>query len=254
MIFILGGNGFVGSAFVRWCEEQQRPYVNITRDNYKDYVGQRCDVFVNANGNSKKFLAAKEPMSDFALSVESVRRSLEDFHYGVYVYLSSCDVYPDCSTSDANSEDTVIDVRQQSPYGFHKYLAEQCVRHRAEKWLILRMGGFVGPNLKKNPIYDILHGGPLWVDPESELQFLPTDEMPRIVTRILEAGRTNETFNTCGRGVVKLSDVMKRSGRHVNVVEEAARVRYEVNVSKLSRIFDIPESSASVQNYITMYK
>ena len=58
MIFILGGNGFVGSGLVRACAAQERPYVVLTRENYADYVGQPCDVFINANGNSKKFMAA----------------------------------------------------------------------------------------------------------------------------------------------------------------------------------------------------
>src|SRR5881397_1495230 len=97
MIFILGGEGFVGSAFARLCQAQRRPYASITRENYRDFIGKSCEVLVNANGNSRKTLAANAPLSDFDASVRSVRQSLIDFRPETYVLLSSCDVYPDCS-------------------------------------------------------------------------------------------------------------------------------------------------------------
>ena len=55
------------------------------------------------------------------------------------------------------------------------------MRHSTRNWLILRLGGFVGLGLKKNPIYDILQGGPLWLAPESELQFLQVEFYPNIL-------------------------------------------------------------------------
>src|SRR5262249_37848750 len=175
LIFIIGGRGLVGSAFVRLFESTGQPHAVIQRDNYNDFAGQRCDVLINANGNSSKPLARNNPLADFEASVRSVRASLIDFQFDRYVLLSSCDVYPDCSSPAVTGEDQPIDVARQSPYGFHKYLAEQCVAHAAPGSLILRCGGFVGPGLRKNAIYDILHGGTLYLDPASELQFLHTD-------------------------------------------------------------------------------
>ena len=123
MIFIIGGGGFVGSAFVRSCAKAGKEFSIINRQNYGEFVGKRCDVLINANGNSKKFLAQKDPLQDFDASVRSVRASLIDFRHDYYIYLSSCDVYPDCSSPETTSEDQKLDVSEQSPYGFHKYLA-----------------------------------------------------------------------------------------------------------------------------------
>ena len=127
MIFVLGGKGFIGSAICRYLEGRQIPFQSITRENYSGYVGKACDVLINANGNSKKYIADKEPLIDFDLTVRSVRSSIQDFKHSKYVYLSSCDVYDDCSSGKTTQEDTYILNTNVSNYGFHKYIAEEIV-------------------------------------------------------------------------------------------------------------------------------
>jgi nucleoside-diphosphate-sugar epimerase len=248
--FILGGAGFLGSAVVRVLQRRGEPYVVITRDNYADYTGQRCDVFINANGNAKKFLAHREPMVDFDASTRSVRTSLEDFDYGTYVYFSSVDVYPDPSKSDSTGEDAPLDVSAQIPYGFHKYLAEQCVRHRAARWLIPRFGAFVGPGLQKNAVFDILAGQPLWVDARSAFQFLSTDDAAEIVFALLDQQVSNQVFNVCGRGQISVEDMLRIVGKHVPVQPGSPVITYDVNISKLKRHLDVPSSYDVVQAYM----
>jgi nucleoside-diphosphate-sugar epimerase len=249
MIFILGGNGFVGSAFARLCARQGREHVVITRENYDSLRGKACKIFVNANGNSRKRLPVEQPLADFDQSVRSVRASLVDFAYDRYVFLSSCDVYPDCSTPERTGEDSALDLSCVSPYGFHKLLAEQCVRHVSPRHLIFRMGGFVGPGMKKNAIFDILGGGPLWLDPESELQFLPTDRLALAVLDLAERVQ-NETFNICGRGTIALGEVIALVGRPVPVVAGAPRVRYEIQLSKILQAIELPESRSAVLEFV----
>ena len=76
MIGIIGGNGFVGSAFVRHCQRVGLAHVVIDRENYAAMVGRKWDVLVNANGNSKKFLASEKPLEEFDASVRSVPQEL----------------------------------------------------------------------------------------------------------------------------------------------------------------------------------
>lgn len=251
MIFILGGQGFVGSAFARYCEQHRVPHTTITRSNYEALVGEKCRVFVNANGNSSKIQSRRDPAADFDASVRSVRRSLIDFPADLYVHLSSCDVYPACSSPGSSSEASSFSVADQSRYGFHKYLAEQCVMHSAPKWLIFRMGGFVGPGLKKNAIYDILHGGPLWLDPTSRLQFIQTDICAEIILRIAEKAHLhNEVFNICGRGTIGLDEVMEFAGVSVPVQPNSPIVHYEADIRKLSQLVDIPRTYETVRTYV----
>jgi nucleoside-diphosphate-sugar epimerase len=250
MIAIIGGHGFVGSAFARYCSRHGLAHTVIGRDNYQSCIGSTWDLVINANGNSKKFLAKDRPLEEFDASVRSVRMSLQDFRARRYVYISTCDVYPDCSAPATTREDVVPDVTRQSPYGFHKYLAEQCVRHAADHWLIFRLGGCVAPGLRKNPIFDILHGQPLWLDPASALQYLATDEAARIVFTLLEKGLDRETFNLCGRGLISLSEVIEAVGRPAQVRPGSPRVCYDVAIDKLLEQVPVPPSREAVLEFI----
>lgn len=250
MIFILGGRGFVGSAFVRYCQQNRLEHTVIDRANYAEFIGHSCDVLINANGNSKKFLAHQQPLQDFDASVRSVRASLIDFHAALYIYLSSCDVYPDCSSPILTQETSEPDPARQSPYGFHKYLAEACVRHAAERWLIIRQGGFVGPGMKKNPIFDILRGGPLWLDPASELQYLHTDDNAKIIFELIRQGINNEIINVCGKGLISLQEVINLKGSAIEVKAGSPRVRYDVSIEKLSTLVDVPETRQTVIKFL----
>jgi nucleoside-diphosphate-sugar epimerase len=250
MIFILGGRGFVGSAFARVCERAGRDFLVIDRKNYSEVIGKSCAVLINAAGNSRKYLPQHNPLQDFDESVRSVRASLIDFTYNHYVHLSSCDVYPDCTSPQTTSEEQQLDVSRQSPYGFHKYLAEQCVRHAAKKWLIARFGGFVGAGLKKNPIFDILNGGQLWLDPESELQFMDVERAADIVLTLIEKDIQNDTFNICGRGVLKLREVINWTGLHVLAQPGSPVVRYEVDIAKISALVDMPDTRNTVKGFM----
>ena len=251
MIFILGGNGFVGSAIARHCTSRKIAYTVITRENYSALKGRRCSIFINANGNSKKFLAEDQPLVEFDASVRSVRSSLLDFKFNHYVHLSSCDVYPDCSSPSFTLEDMDLDVARQSHYGFHKYLAEICVRHVARRWLIIRMGGFVGPGMKKNPIFDILNDRPLWLDPASELQYMHTDAFAKILFDVIDRNVENQVINVCGVGTISLKEAIDCAGRCVTTMPGSPLVRYEASVERLRSMVPVPDSRSTVFEFIT---
>jgi nucleoside-diphosphate-sugar epimerase len=250
MIFILGGNGFVGSGLARYCITNKIPHQIITRENYKNFIGQHCEVLINANGNSKMYLAKQSPLEDFEASVRSVRASLCDFPADYYIYLSSCDVYPDYSSPKTTTETLEIDVSKQRPYGFHKYLAEKCVIHQAKEWLILRLGGLIGPNMIKNPIFDILNNQPLWLDPSSEMQFIHTDTAAKITFELLNKKVSSSIINVCGEGTITLNDVINAINRPVNVREGSPHVRYNVSIQKLKGITQPPATRQVVLDFV----
>lgn len=252
MIFLLGGNGFVGSGFMRVLEAHRVPFELITRTNYADFIGESCDIFINANGNSKKFFAAEDPKAEFQMSVASVRDTLVDFRFRTYVFLSTSDVYPDCSSPDLTREDAAIDIARLSTYGFHKYLSEQCVRHAAKRWLIIRQGGFVGPGLKKNAVYDILNGEKLFVHPESRFQFINTDQSACAILQLLEQGVHNEVINLTAWGTISANEIMELAGRRVPYPKGAVPVTYELSTQKAATWVELPSTVQSISAYLSM--
>ena len=251
MIFVIGGNGFVGSGFVRHLHSQGIAVTVVDRTNYDQLIGAECDILINANGNSKKFLAKDDPKAEFQASVVSVRNSLVDFKFKKYVFLSTSDVYPDCSKPELTREDISFNVAEQSPYGFHKHLAELCVQHAAKDWLIIRQGGFVGPGMKKNAVYDILFGEKIWVHPESRFQFIHTDDSARVVLSLIDKGVTNEIINVTARGTISAAEIMRLAGRDVPHPQDAEPVTYEISTEKTASLVELPLTSDMVRRFLT---
>ncbi|MCC6449832.1 MAG: NAD-dependent epimerase/dehydratase family protein [Candidatus Aureabacteria bacterium] len=248
MILILGARGFVGSAFCAACAEAGLEFRGVDLDDYDGARGARCDVLINADGNSKKYLAEEDPARDFRLSVLSVMDSISDFDFRRYLHISSVAVYPDPSDPRHTAEDAVLDPAAQSRYGFHKRLAEELVVKYCPDWLILRLGGMVGEGLRKGPVHDILTGAPLWVGTGSRFQFIHTRDVARIALRMLVEGCTQEIFNVWGRGTVTLAEVRGRAGL-AGENDLPAEV-WDVNTDKAHRRFGLPSTEDTVRAFI----
>lgn len=249
--FILGGRGYVGSAYARLMDRLGLEHVVLTRDNYADHAGQACDVFINANGNSKKFLADSDPKGEFNASVNSVVASLEDFKSKRYVLLSTGDVYPQQDRPELTVESQAIDTRRVSRYGLHKYIAEEIVRAVHPSWLVLRMGGFVGPGMKKNAIYDILNGPQVWLHCDSELQFISTDRAAELIWAVVEKGVVNETINIGAEGVVRIGDIHNRVNSSIPFTTNPRKVRFELDLGKFRGILGpLPKSIDEVDRFL----
>ncbi len=250
-VAVLGGKGFVGSALVRHCENQRIPCDCIDLDNYAEYSGNSYNLLVNAAGESRKYQVNRDPLGDLRYSLEPLLKSFSDFSFSGYVYISSIDVYPDCSHPDRNLEDTEIDISRLSHYGFHKFLGEKMVEHHCPSWLIVRLGGVLGPGLKKNPVYDLLHDQPLRVHIDSRYQYLSTDTAADAVLDLAGRGIEGGTFNLCGTGTVSLREIRKWLGKTPDYASpDPPREIYEVNNEKVSGLFPIPESRATAREFV----
>src|SRR5439155_6181479 len=227
MIYVVGGTGFVGSAYVRLFTRLGLEHRVVTRTTWEELSGTHCDILVNANGNARKFLADEQLLFDFEQSVRSVAESFEGCSCGTYVFLSSGDVYPDQSSPELTREGQAIDPAHVSRYGQHKLLAEQLVRGRAHEWLIVRMGGFVGPGLKKNAVFDMLHNAAVWLSPDSELQFISTDRAAEIVWSLVEHGVRREVVNLGAEGLVQLRQLHNQLGWQAEFNTWAAKLHDE---------------------------
>lgn len=240
MILVLGGEGFVGSAHARLLRARGLPVTVVTRANYESLRGTACAVLVNANGNSRKFLSARDPLWDFDASVRSVAASLVDFPAERYVFLSSGDVYPDTRAPEATREDQAIEPARLSRYGLHKLLAEQLVRGAHPRALVVRMGGFVGPGLAKNAIFDMLTGAPVWLAPGSALQFIDTDAAAALVWGLVERGVEGTVVNLGAEGVLELGAFHRAIGSASAFREDAPAVRYELSLDRLRALAGVP--------------
>ena len=189
MIALIGSTGFIGSAFARALEARSVKFIALERDAI---YNQLVDVVIDANGNSKKFIAEKHPHFDFQSSVASVSSRLTSLRYSTYVYLSSGEVYGVDQYVSNSSEDVCILEPARSYYGMHRRLAEFLVGAHAKRNFIFRLGGFTGNGLRKNPVYDIVNGNALFVHPDSAFQFMDVDFAANLMLDLLFQHKQDE--------------------------------------------------------------
>jgi nucleoside-diphosphate-sugar epimerase len=256
-VVVVGAQGFVGSAFVRYLKPRPIELIEVTRQNYSERAGSRADMVIQAACNSKKYLADNDPVAEFDLSVTHCLRTLRDFPAPLHVHISSVDVYAELANPSGNTEESPIDVARISHYGLHKLLAEELVRHYAGRWLVVRLAGMVGPGLRKNPVFDLLNNQPLRIHPDSQYQFASTDVVAEAVWRLVEGGEVNQVFNLCGRGLVSPLQIADLAGRKLDLSLLGADARpriVDISICKVSRCFEMPLSIDTVRAFIESYR
>ena len=253
-VAVIGAGGFVGSAFASYIASKPGiELAEVTRGNYDRGAGIARDVVIDASCNSRKYLADEDPFEDFALSVSHKLRILRDFPADFHVHISSVDVYGDLSSPQTTGEEVNSNDRSVSNYGFHKHLAEKLVTHYSDHWLILRLGGMVGPGLRKNPVYDIVHNKPLRVHPDSQYQFMATSDVARIGWMLVERQIHGEVFNICGEGLISPRDIALIAGREVNLelLSESDKPRIvNIDTRKIRQVTLLPATLESIVRFL----
>jgi len=226
-IAILGADGFLGKALCKQFPDA----VRITRGNFHALRGIQFDVFINANGNSRKWWAEKYPFFDYQQSTSSVYKTFKDFNIKHYIYISSSDVY--------NAD--------ESHYGFHKKLAEEIVMRNAESYLILRCSAMIGEGLKKGVVYDLMNKKPLRVSPNSRIQFISTSDVARIAKQLCYC--EHKILYVGGNGSItprEIADMLHDSCAYTEIEPKD----YHMPVITLGELFPLKTSRQYVKEYI----
>ena len=246
-VFILGGRGFIGSELATYFKDFNFDVFSITRYNYKKFVNKKCSLFVNANGNSRKYFASKYPTDDFNLNINGTMNSIFDFKYDKYILLSSIDVYGNFINKISTKEKTLIDKNDLSNYGFTKKISEELVQKYCNKYLILRLGGVLGKNLRKNPIFDISNNKKLFVHPRSKFSFISIFDIFNFILKTQNI--SNEIFNISGQGTIKISDIIDYFNYKKNISNKLPTYNYLINIQKAKKKFSLKKSSYYFKEY-----
>lgn len=239
----------LGSDLVKYLS-QSFLVTSISKDNYAQFTNRAFDVVVNANGNSKRFWANTNPLDDFTASTVSVYKSLFDFKFNTYIYISSSDVYVDHSSNASTSENQIQDSSKLSPYGFHKYLSETIVKNQCKSYVILRTSMLLGKNLKKGPIYDTVNNRSLFISESSRIQMITTVEIANIIKFFLDQNKTNNVVNVGGKGTVNFKNIQNYFSIPVTFSKKAEKQVYEMNVDKINKLFPLKSSEEYLKEFL----
>lgn len=186
---LIGHTGFVGGQLSTQTEYDAK----FNSSNIEDIGGRSFDLIVCAGAPAKKWLANREPEKDRA-TIDRLIGALDRTTAGRFILISTVDVYP--RPVDV-VESTPIDNAENDTYGANRRRLELFVESRFESSLVLRLPGLFGTGLKKNVIYDLIHGNRLdLVNPASVYQFYDLECLWRDIGTCLENGLTLVNFAT----------------------------------------------------------
>ncbi len=160
---LVGSTGFVGGNLLR-----QTSFDALYHSSDIETIrGRSFDLLVCAGARAEKWLANKEPERDIA-GIRRLMDCMAEVQAKHVVLISTVDVYPVPVGVD---ESTPIDPAANTAYGRHRYELERFVNDRFNTTTV-RLPGLFGPGLKKNIIYDLIHGNATdAICPDSVYQF-----------------------------------------------------------------------------------
>jgi nucleoside-diphosphate-sugar epimerase len=247
-VIVLGGSGFLGSEFVNFFNNKNLKVLSLNSKNYKLFRGSFAKLIINANGNTYRYKANKNPTWDFKKSFLSVCKSVHDFKYNFYIFISSVDVYDNKNNKKKNSENSFINTIKLDFYAYHKWIAERYVEKYTKNYLIFRLGTLIGPNMKKGPFYDIIKKNSLFMSLDSKLTIISKLNAVNLILKIYKLKLKNQIFNITSSKSFLLKK-LKNKFTNIKIISNK-KYEYDINVSKIKKFFQIPNSISEVKKYL----
>jgi len=195
---LIGHSGFVGGNLLA-----QRAYDRIYRSTDIDSIrGRTFEHVVCAGVQAMKWWANLHPAEDRA-GIGRLLAPLAEVKAGRFTLISTIDVYPVPRGVD---EDSVIDRQGHHAYGLHRLEIEERIREWFPAVLVLRLPGLFGPGLKKNVIFDMLHGNDLHkIHPGGVFQYYDLRHLTADIDRAwsLGLGLLNLSCEPLGTGEIR---------------------------------------------------
>ena len=226
-IGIIGSNGFLGNTLRHISKNYEYEIIEITKNNYEQNKHKNFDIIINAAMPSKKYWAYENPYLDFEKTVCLTADISYNWNYNKLIQISTI---------------SAEDFSNSHPYMVNKKTAE--ILSSYKNHLIVRLGTLYGDGLVKGALYDLLNSNHIYVDPQSEFDFISTDFVSNWIFQNLDRS-----------GLVELGacDTM-------SLLEIANKSQLDINSSgKLVKIFssrtepDMP-SAKDVLKFTSNYK
>jgi dTDP-4-dehydrorhamnose reductase len=246
--FIIGGKGLIGRSIANYLKKKKKNFRVITKQNYNNYKNKNCSIIINANGNSSRYYANTYPKKDFHKSVITVFKSIFDFKYKKYVYISSGDVYE--KINKKSNEKKIIET-PCNYYGKNKFLAEQIIKFYCNSWIILRSGPVIGSKLKKNIFFDLKKNKKVYSNINSSYSYITNISFSKIIFKICQKAN-NQIFNISGNKTVS-NIYLKRLIKSKSIFDNnKIKEKYSLNNLKIENFLKIkmPNSINEIKKII----
>jgi len=175
---LIGYTGFVGSNLQRATSFDAL----YNTQNIAKIRGQSFDQLVCAAPQAKKWWANQNPEADLEL-IHQLMGHLEQVNTERFILISSIDVFPRITAVDERFD---CSSQENHAYGRNRLTLEQFVTAQFPNAFILRLPGLFGPGLRKNVIFDMIHGNEVEkINPDSRFQWYDVTRLWGDVQRVM---------------------------------------------------------------------
>lgn len=176
------------------------------------------DAIIHCAVDGRQIIPANELWAYHRSNIELTKK-LTEIPHGLFVFTSSCAVYPDPFRE--NSETDIPNFPETNPppqhiyylYGLFKLLAEQIVSRNTKRSLILRCVSMIGRTGRLNNVIKVLRNdpGPLTLSPDSSFNLVSMDQIKRFIELALTQNITG-IFNTSATQNATLEEIARAVG------------------------------------------
>lgn len=236
-ICVVGHTGFVGQAVYNNLLNKHEVFKLNTKTNIPT---QEFDITINCAGNSKKYLAQTYPFQ-VNLIENNVINSILKLKTKKIIHISSIE-----ASSSLNNN-----------YAISKLNTEKAIISHFPEAIILRLGGLVGPNLRKNVVFDIVNNKKLFVTLDSTYNYISSQEVARIIEVIIDKNIKNNTINICSCNTITVQEIINEASKYSLYFTNESGIKKEtyknIDISKLKKIFLPKNSKYYINNYLRNY-
>ena len=120
----------------------------------------------------------------------------------------------------------------------------------------MRGGTLIGPGLRKNPVFDALHGDLIRQTPESTLSLITLEKLTQVLEHLLDAGAEG-TYNVTASKAVDVATMLARVGEALGGDDKAPAFHdellttdYDISIEKISTHVLLPDSETMLTQYL----
>jgi nucleoside-diphosphate-sugar epimerase len=214
---LIGFSGFVGGNLAK---QFKYDYL-INSKNINKAHDVSVDILTIAAGDARKWLANKEPEKDL-IHIEKLFLDISKINAKKVILFSTVDVFSGEAGIYEDSE-----LFSAEPYGRHRKYFEKLVLDHFNSVTIIRLPGLFGCGLKKNIIYDILHGKDLSsFNPDSAFQWFCLNDLSSIINYCSKHNISELNVSSEPISVLELCKILKVSPTLLN--PNAKRINYDI--------------------------
>lgn len=200
--YLVGYTGFVGSNLCKQCMFDGL----FSSKNIEDAYHKNPDILVYCGIPSQKTLANISREKDKKI-IEDAIKNIREINPKKIILISTVDVY---DNPIGFNEDDVFTVSQDA-YGRNRMILENWVKNNVSDYLIVRLPGLYGENIKKNFIFDLINIVPTMI---SENKFIELACKAPSIKKFYE--KNNDGFYVCKKLNKKDAEFLKQKFKKIN--------------------------------------